>query len=161
MPKYFTDTRKARAKLVARSCVKHSFKQSAVAKELGVTHQAISKQVNHNPIVRTELQKALRQVGLSTKYRAKKFKKLLEAKRFQSCDVYVQNDDGKYKINENSNDFIEIDDNITQLGTLRLLCQVENDIKENKNGNGNAKIVNIIYGYPARPFDSTLRKDER
>ena len=161
MPAPTIEKRKARAKLVVKSCFNNRFNQSDVARELGVTQQAISKQFTHNPFVQTELQKALRQVGLSTKYRAKKFKKLLEAKRFQSCDVYVQNDDGKYKINENSNDFIEIDDNITQLGTLRLLCQVENDIKESKNGNGNAKIVNIIYGYPAKPFNSAIRENKR
>jgi hypothetical protein len=57
--------------------------------------------------------------------------RLKSAKKQQSCDIYVTlGDDGKPKFNENSNDFIEVDDNPVQLNATRLSLQVKGHLKE-------------------------------
>jgi phage terminase small subunit len=62
--------------------------------------------------------------------------KLRNAQRVQSADVYVQNENGRWVVNENSNDFIEVDDNQVQLKALELTQKLKGRIKEAKNGNG-------------------------
>lgn len=141
MPKLKTETAKFRALNLTKSLLANHLNQSAVARQEGVTKSAINQRMQHLP-VRTPLQAAFRRVGISTRYKAKKFKELLEAKKLQDCDVFIKDENGKLKVNRNSNDFIEVEDNNTRITTLRLLCQVEGDLKENGNGKGvNATIL--------------------
>lgn len=146
MPNYTKEIKEARAKLLVKSCISKGLNQSAVARAEGVSQQAINQRI-HKPMVRSALQEAFRKVGISTRYKAKKFKELLEAKKIQDCDVFIKDENGKLKVNRNSNDFIEVEDNNARVATLRLLCQVEGDIKENGNGKGGVKIINIIHAY--------------
>lgn len=48
-------TAELKAKFLAKTCIKNRLNQSAVARELGVSHQAIQQQI-HKPIVRDKLQ---------------------------------------------------------------------------------------------------------
>ncbi len=71
-------------------------------------------------------------MGLSDEQDVKDLERLRKAQRIQSCDVYVDKDEnGKYVVNENSNDFIEVDDNHTQLRALELTFK----LKKKLNGN--------------------------
>jgi hypothetical protein len=63
--------------------------------------------------------------GLSDEEDVRDLARLRKAKRLQSCDVYVKEEDGEFKINENSNDFIEVDDNKVQLDALKLSLQLK------------------------------------
>ena len=70
--------------------------------------------------------------GLSDEADIDDLKRLRKAQRIQSCDVYVDKDEnGKYVINENSNEFIEVDDNHIQLRALELTFK----LKKKLNGN--------------------------
>jgi hypothetical protein len=70
----------------------------------------------------------------------------LGAVKIQSADVYVQNENGRWVVNENSNDFIEVDDNQTRLRALELASKMKKHLVESKNGNGNGgdQIVSIV-----------------
>ena len=63
--------------------------------------------------------------GLSDEEDVRDLARLRKAKRLQSCDVYVKEEDGEFKINENSNDFIEVEDNKVQLDALKLSLQLK------------------------------------
>jgi hypothetical protein len=56
----------------------------------------------------------------------KKLDQLLEAKKIQSCNLLVKKDpdSGEMTVNENSNDFIEVDDNYAQTQALKILGQL-------------------------------------
>lgn len=62
-------------------------------------------------LVQSSIRDVFEQRGLTDKAIVDYALKGMEAMRLQACDVHVQKDeDGKYEINENSNDFIEVPD---------------------------------------------------
>jgi phage terminase small subunit len=67
----------------------------------------------------------MEKAGLGTEEDLADLTRLSKAKRIQACDVYVQNENGQFKINENSNDFIEVDDNQVQLKALELRLKLK------------------------------------
>ena len=78
-----------------------------------------------------ELEELMERMGLSLEKDMEDLKRLRDAQRFQVCDVYVQKDkDGKWKINENKNSFIEIDDNHTQLKALELTFKLKKKLQD-------------------------------
>ncbi len=100
--------------------------------------------------VKGSIIEALEQQGFTDKFISEYIEKALKATRFQSCDVYVDKDeDGNYKLNENSNDFMEVEDwnarhkfmatLLTLQGKLKTAPAVINSIKIN-NTNGNGKL---------------------
>jgi hypothetical protein len=129
MPKLKKETAELRAAYLVKSCLANGLNQSALARREGVTQQAINSRFKHLP-VQTPLQAALRKIGITTAYKAKKFKELMEAKKLQSINFQIR----------------KVSDNVTRAVTLRLLCQVEKDIDNDKNGSG-VKIINIIHAY--------------
>ena len=143
MPKLKIITEKQRAQNLLKPLFRNNLNQSATARELGVSQATINEKY-HRPIVQSALQQAFRKVGISTRYKAKKFKELLESKRPIACDVFIRNKNGKLKVNKNSNDWIEVEDNNARVSTLRLLCQVQGDIKENGNAKGKGVSAVII-----------------
>lgn len=62
----------------------------------------------------------LARMGLTDEEDAKDLKRLRKAQKLQVCDIYVTDNNGKPKLNRNSNDFIEVNDNQTQLKALEL-----------------------------------------
>lgn len=78
--------------------------------------------------------------------------KLKNAQRIQTCDIYVKKGKGSgYKINKNSNDFIEVDDNKTQLGALNLSLKLKGHLKDKVELTGaDGEGLKIIYKI-ARP----------
>lgn len=68
----------------------------------------------------------MNKMGLTLEEDMLDLKRLRKAQRIQACDIYVKKDEnGNYKINENSNDFINVDDNHTQLRALELSLKLK------------------------------------
>jgi len=55
----------------------------------------------------------------------KDLRRLSHAKKIQDCDIFVKGEDGKLRINKNSNDFIEVDDNQVQAKILELRLKLK------------------------------------
>ena len=121
MPKLKIETAKLRAANLSKSFISSGCNQSEVARREGVTSQAINQRFKHLP-VQTPLQEALRKIGITTVYKARKFKELMEAKSL--------NMKGK-----------EVKDNDVRLGTLKLVCQVSKDIDNDNNKGGNTVVI--------------------
>ncbi len=82
------------------------------------------------PTIKNAFQQLLDRAGLTDGYLADNVFKLTKAQKIQSCDILVKKENGKIVVNENSNDFIEVNDNNVQLGATKLALQ----IKERLNG---------------------------
>lgn len=146
MPKVSPETARAKAEPLIKSYTQHGFNQTKTARALGVSQPTISNRLK-KPAAKDALTRALNRIGITTAYKSRKFKELLESKYLKDCDIFIKDENGTLKINKNSNDFIETEDNNTRLGTLRLLCQVQGDIKQtNGNGKGNI-VIQIVHGY--------------
>ncbi len=126
MPKLETKTAKLKASRLTNLYVSNGLNQSAVARKEGVTRQAINQRLKHLP-VQSELQTALHKIGITTKYKARKFKELLEAKKLQGQA------------------YIKTSDNSVRIATLKLICQVNKDIESDSSSG--VKIINIIHAY--------------
>lgn len=70
------------------------------------------------------------QMGLTDEEDIKDLIRLRKCKKLHVCDIYVKDDNGKLKINRNSNDFIEVDDNPTQLKALELTAKLKGNIED-------------------------------
>lgn len=73
--------------------------------------------------------------------------RLKTAQKIHACDIHIKKD-GKsgYKINKNSNDFIEVDDNNVQLSAVKLSVQLKGHLKEKVELTGeDGEAVKIIY----------------
>ena len=91
---------------------------------LGVKANVLLKK---DKIIRA-IEKIKKQHGLTDDLLLTKHKQLLEAKRVQSCQIFVTKENGKVVLNKNSDDFIEIEDNPVQLGALKLAYQINNKL---------------------------------
>lgn len=132
MPRYLPETAELKAKNLTKSYYENGCNKAAVARKEGVSASAISQRFKHLP-VQTPLQEALRKIGITTQYKAKKFKELMEAKK-------LHGERGQ-----------EVEDNATRTKTLQLLCQVDKDINDDKSGG--VRVINIIHAY--RPQKKT------
>ena len=86
--------------------------QYNAAKAAGYS-ESTSRTKNHKieRSIKVDISNAFEQVGLTDKAIVEYALEGMRATRMRACDVYVQKDeDGNYKINENSNDFIEVED---------------------------------------------------
>ena len=128
MPTLKPETARLRAANLSKSFIASGCNQSEVARREGVTSQAINQRFKHLP-VGTPLQAALKKIGITTAYKAKKFKELLESKNKRSLNFKT----------------IEVPDNQTRASVLKLMCQVDKDIDGDKSGG--VKIINIIHAY--------------
>jgi phage terminase small subunit len=77
-------------------------------------------------VVKVGIMDELERAGLTAKVQAQALFKLAFAKKSQVCDLYIQKDEnGKYKINENMSEFIEVDDNKIQLETWKHIADLK------------------------------------
>lgn len=91
----------------------------------------------------------MEKMGVTDEADIELLKKLRSATKNQVCDIYVQKDeDGNYKINNNMNSFIEVDDNQTQVKALELTMRLKGRLKESANGNGNNQQIMVIVKFP-------------
>ena len=93
------------------------------------TLQVIGSENLRKPLILAAIERIKEKNGLTEDRLLQKHMQLLDAKRTQACDVYVKNKNGKWVVNENSNDFIEVDDNNVQLGALRLAYEINGKLK--------------------------------
>lgn len=72
----------------------------------------------------------LEQEGLTDRALAKHIFDGLGAMRFQACDIYIKKDEnGKWILNENSNDFVEIEDWANRHKYLETALRILNKLK--------------------------------
>lgn len=130
MPRLKPETAELRAANLAKAFIASDCNKAELARREGVSHSAISDRFKRLP-VQTPLQEALRKVGITTAYKARKFKELLEATRLQSIAFKIK----------------KVPDNNTRSSVLKLVCQVGKDIDGDKNGSSGVKIINIVHAY--------------
>ena len=120
-----TELQELKKKKLCKAVIESGGNLTQAAKKLGITQQSVSKQI-HKPAVQQTIIAILNKAGATDNKIATKLVKLMDAKKLQACDVYVkEGEDGKYEINENSNDFIEVDDNQAQLKAIELLLKTK------------------------------------
>lgn len=105
------------------------------------------------PYIIAAIEEIKKKNGLTEELLLQKHLQLLNAKRTQSCDVHIKNENGKWVANENSNDFIEVDDNNVQLGALKLAYELEGKLKQKLevSGEGLGTKIVIIRDVNAKP----------
>ncbi len=128
MPKYLPLTAKLKAQNLTKSLLQNNWNQAALARKEGVSRAAINQRISHLPTEQT-LKEALRKAGINSVYKAKKFRELMEAKEHRTIR-------GKLK---------QVSDNHSRLGALKLVCEVDGDIKSA--AEGGIKDINIIHAY--------------
>src|SRR3990167_5354636 len=70
--------------------------------------------------------------------------RLSHAKKFQDCDVFIKDENGKLKINKNSNDFIEVDDNQTQSKILELRLKLKGHLRNENQTNIQVNLQTVL-----------------
>lgn len=94
------------------------------------TLSAVAAENLTKPLIVAAIEALKKKFGLTDEFLLKKHLQLINAKRNQACDVYIKKDaDGKYVVNENSNDFIEVEDNQVQVQALKLAYEINGKIK--------------------------------
>lgn len=106
-------------------------------------------------IVKYSLADAFEQAGLTDKAIIAHALKGLEALKIQACDVYVFKDEnGKWKVNEEKNEFVEVEDWHVRHKYFETILKLLNKIKEQNLGVS----VNV---FPNRTFVfSDVKKDD-
>lgn len=86
--------------------------------------------------------------------------RLKNAKKIQSCNVFVKKDkEGNYKINENSNDFVEVDDNKAQLGALNLSMKLKGHLRDKVELTGkDGEVLKVIFERAKPPKEKSGNK---
>lgn len=149
MPKYKPETARAKAKYLAKACIKNRLNQSALARKEGVSHQAINQRFTHTPGAQKTLQdiidRSLQRAGTTLTKVYKRNDQQLSATRVISAMV---SPDGKDKdANGQSCDFIDVPDWNARDKAIDRSLNLYGHIKQ-ANGNGKgASIVQIFYGY--------------
>ena len=139
MPKLKDSTARFRTRKLVKSCVDNDFNQEAIARQEGVTQQAISQRLQKKP-VRDALTKYFDSRKIAKKI-AKRMDEGLDAMKSVGKD--------------------EVEDLHCRHKYINTYMQVTGRIKTNGNGGANKTTV-IIYGHRGnnRDSDSTLRNSE-
>lgn len=121
---------------------------------------AIATRLLKNVKISAVLEKLKEKAGLTDEYLLQKHKELLEAQKLHSCNIFVKKDKaGKYVINKNSDDFIEVPDSNVQLGALKLAFQLNGKLKDRETDPSGAG-TNIIIVRPDSKETTKVRKRE-
>lgn len=115
MPRYTKIEAKLRASNTTKAYIEAGFNQSELARRRGVHRSTVNKTLQRPPVQQT-LQEALRKIGITANFKAKKFRELLNSTRLQSINFKTRT----------------VPDNNTRVSALKLACQVEGDILETK-----------------------------
>jgi hypothetical protein len=130
MPRYNSKTQEIKAKRLTKAYIENKCNASAVARKEGITRQSMHRRLKKAPVIQTMLE-AMNKAGCTDKCIAENTYRLFSAKKLHACDVFIREEDGKLKVNKNSNDFIEVDDNNAQVAAVKLACQVKGHLKDN------------------------------
>lgn len=83
----------------------------------------------------------MEKTGLGIEEDIEDLKRLSKSKRPISADIFIRDENGELKVNKNSNDWVEVDDNHAQLKALELRLKLKGKLKEN--GKNNFSLTNI------------------
>jgi hypothetical protein len=103
---------------------------SEAARKAGYKKDVSGRENLQNPTILAAIERIKEKNGLTEERLLEKHVQLLDAKRIQACDVYVKNANGRWVVNKNSNDFIEVDDFNVQLGALKLAYDINGKLKQ-------------------------------
>ena len=87
-------------------------------------------------LVKGGIQAALERAGLTDKYQAEKLEKLTKATKAISCNVYIDKNGEMKNADGKSMDFIEVDDNPTQIAALKHIADLKGQNKHIVKGEG-------------------------
>lgn len=116
------------------------------AREAGYSKKSAKQIASENftkPYIRRSIQEELDRIGITDAFLAKYLKKKLTAKKLQDCDVFIKNENGKYKINKNSNDFIEVDDNTNQLRACENILKLKKHLNNSESTISSEITINV------------------
>ncbi len=139
MPRYTPEVAEAKAKNLIKPYIRNGLNQSALAKELGVTSEAINQRLKRKPV-----QDALRRYIDSPKLKAKLIKVAeegLSANKVISCNVIANDGEGMKDANSMTKDFIDVPDHQSRHRFWHDLVTAAGVLKINDNGQGNNVII--------------------
>ena len=141
MPKLLPATEKLRTKNLVKSCIKNGLNQSELARQIGVSQQAINQRVNRAPVQKTlqaEINKCLSRAGIS---RSKVYRKLDEQLEAKDKGIFP--------------------DHIARDKAIGKCLNLMGHIKQvNDNGKG-ATVLILHYGHRDTITDSSIRAEAR
>lgn len=80
-------------------------------------------------LVNVSISDELERAGLTAKVQAEALAKLTQAMKNQVCDLYIQKDkEGKWRINQNMSQFVEVEDNPTRLKTWEHIADLKKQV---------------------------------
>lgn len=85
----------------------------------------------------------------------------INATKLQTCDIYIKDENGKLKINKNSNDFIEVPDWHARHKFIVTAAELTGRLKKIIEGAGvkgpDVKVINVIYPADYKPKSERSR----
>lgn len=82
--------------------------------------------------------------GMSDEQDLEDLKRLRSAEKLHLCDIHIKKEKGKYVVNQNSNDFMDVPDNLVRLKALELTQKIKGTIKNNVDVSGKVKHDHFI-----------------
>ena len=141
MPRYTKETAEAKANLLIKPYIRNGLNQSATAKELGVTSEAINQRLKRKPV-----QDALQRYLNSPKLKEKLIKVAnegLSANKVISCNVIANDGEGMKDANSMTKDFIDVPDHQSRHKFWHDLLTAAGVLKETGKGFNATIIVRI------------------
>ena len=85
---------------------------------------------------------------ITAKVQAQALAELTQAKKNQYCDIYIQKDEtGKWKINHNMSQFVEVEDNVVRLNAWKHVAELKKQSSSGVNIDQSQHITQIVnYG---------------
>ena len=110
-------------------------------------------------LVNVSISDELERAGLTAKVQAKALFELTQAKKNQICDIYVQKDKkGKWVINHNMSQFIEVEDNSTRLKTWEHIAELKKQTSNTLIDQSQHHTLQIVnYGEKKPEYTNTVR----
>lgn len=124
--------KKEKVKRFTKVALKHKGNQTLMAKELGITRQAVTKQM-HDPAIEKSFLSIMEKAGLTDEEDAKDLARLRKA---QKTEFFQK--DGKVK------DMRQVEDNITQLKALELTCKLKGRVKDGGDTNVQVNVAAFL-----------------
>ena len=113
---------------------------------------AMSTDNLRKPLIIAAIAEIKRKNGLTDEFLLKKHMQLINAQKSQVCDVYVRQEaDGTYKVEENKNSFIEVDDNQVQVQALKLAYDINGKLIRKMEVSGQIEHNHFFQEIIARP----------
>jgi hypothetical protein len=142
MPRYTVEKERKRAERLVKPLIANGLNESALARQLGVTPQAINQRVNRKP-VQDILQKFLNSPRLKNRL-IKVAEEGLKADKVISCNVIAPNGEGMKDANSMTKDFVDVPDHQARHKFWHDLMVGAGAINNSENGKGGN--VSVIIG---------------